>query len=428
MKSMTIKKNRLITISVAMLLIAIGLLNMYSGNVVFSAILTLLVSAYNFYSVRKNIARLIMFGFILFSNYSICFPLYISPIDSLYASFSNTEPGCISIFVLLAFNSLLLLFGACELRNEDFSEKIISDENNNPIIGVGAIFLVILIFVFGFGRPDTAGERGTVSAYYEYAIIIIMIGLIYSAKNKVLRNTLLIIAIAYCVQDLVYGGRITSLQMLIMLFLVFFHDKKINLIKIAPMVIVGLAVFTAVGEMRGSFNFSFTAIVKAFTSLFSGGFALDTAYAAYYASEVFVVAALRDSSALKLSMLFSFLVSLVTGGGGIDSNLSVYTKEIMWHGGGGVTPFYMYYYLGFIGVIVIALYISFLLQKTYWNKSLYSKALIVYITYSVPRWYLYSNSAIIRGILMFSIVFIVCRIFDRITRRKSELLCFIDVK
>ena len=419
-----VSQRTLINWILAALLIIFGLLSFQIRNVVLLSFLTLAVSVVNFWKSRKNVFHLVIYGFILFCNYSICVSLYINPIDGIYTSLVHTEYGRISICILFLFNSLLWLLNTSMIREQDCSELFIKDENYNGMIAIGAIILLMLIFVFGFGRSVADGERGTVSSIYEYSVMIFLMGFMYSGNNKFFKVMLLIIAALYCVQDLIYGGRITSLQMIIMVYLVFFHDKKINLIKIAPLVLLGLLVFSAVGELRGNFNFSIESLVNAFESLLGGSFSLDTAYAAFYASQVFVKVSFLDSWIIKLSNLWAFFASVFFGGRVPNSNLSSYTQNMFWHGGGGLTPFYMYYYLGIGGVLLTAIYIAFLLKKFKWNKSYFSKVIVIYLSCTVPRWYLYSPVSIIRGLLILAILYATCWWCNNILKKRNIVCRF----
>lgn len=417
-----VSQRSLIDWLIAIPLIIVGLLSFESDNKVLIAYLTLFVSIVNFWKARKSIFHLIIFGFILFSNYSVCFSLYIKPIEGIYTTLVDTKYGSISICILLIFNALLLLLGAVKSGNIDYSEKYITPQNYNPIIAMGAVALLLLILVVGFTRPDGEGERGGVSSYYEYAAIIFIIGFMYSGNNSFFKLGFLGIAALYCIQDLTYGGRITSLQLIIMIYLVLFHDKRVNIIKMAPVALLGLMLFSAVGEMRGNFNFSISSLLNAFKSLFNGSFSLDTAYAAYYASQVFVNVSFMDPWGLRLSNFGAFLLAIALGGGVPNSNLSSYTQEYIVHYGGGVTPFYMYYYLGIVGVFIAAIYVAYLLKKFNWKKSHFHKAFMIYITYTVPRWYLYSMVSIIRGLLIFALVYFICEYCHRMMKNSRKSL------
>lgn len=403
----------------ALLLILIGIVSFKNANIIFVASLTLLVSVINFIRYRSSPFHFIVFGFILFSNYSICFAQYIKPINSIYASLFNTEYSRISICVLLIFNSLLLLFNCLPHKEcSNVENKFLNKEFFNPIIVIGALLLLIVIFIFGFDRATTEGARGDISSYYEYSIILFLVGFFFCGDKKGYKIALLSVLAMYVLQDLVYGGRITSIQLLILSYLVFFFDKKINILKALPLAVCGVSVFSAVGRLRGRFNFSLESIVDAFEMLADGSFALDTAYAAFYASQIFVVAALVDPVATKLNMFGSFLLSIITGGSA-ESNLSLYTQNFSWHGGGGLAPFYMFYYLGYVGVILIGIYIAAILRKLGRNNSYFGKAVTIYVVATVPRWYLYSLLAITRGLLILGVVFGICYLADCLMKKKK---------
>ena len=119
-------------------------------------------------------------------------------------------------------------------------------------------------------------------------------------------------------------------------------------------------------------------------------------------------------------------MSILIGGGKIpNSNLATFTHKYYLHYYGGVLPIFAHFYLGYLGVILLAMYLSILLNKFILGKcerkfSGIRKCIGIYITSTVPRWYLYSPTSITRGILIFVVVYMACYLFDSNLAKHGE--------
>ena len=83
----------------------------------------------------------------------------------------------------------------------------------------------------------------------------------------------------------------------------------------------------------------------------------------------------------------------------------------------GVLPYYFYFYFGWIGVIIIAIYVSRFISMcdNLNNENNYGlkKCISVYFLISVPRWYLYSSSPLTRGVILLTIVFMINEMINK---------------
>lgn len=384
-------------------------------NILVAAI-TCLISLWSIIRVRQNIYLVIIYGIILYSNYSICAANYFSHIDTFFTSYSTDIVSTYGLNIL-AISSTLLFVLAPSYRSESGNiRSLVVNNCDNLIIFIGILVVLTFIWVFGFTRPDVEGARGSPSAIYEYSIIFIILGFYYAGKRKV-NYVLLVIAVAmFALQNFIFGGRITGVQLIICLYLSLFVDKipqRIVLIGFACLFIL----MTVIGQMRGSFSLLSMDISSALDSIKTNMFALDTAYSAYHTSLTFLLHAQNITMFARVALLGKWILSIVIGGSVTDSNLAVYTRQFYMHYYGGILPFFGYFYLSYPGIYLLYLYLSVYLKKmaclTEQSSGLI-RCISVYIVTTCFRWYLYAPTQIFRGVLLLSVCYGVCYQFYRI--------------
>lgn len=379
---------------------------------VFGAVLLLMISVLSLIKARKKLSLLILFAMLLYFNYSIAYYFYLTDNrGDFFATFSHTSVSMIGLVCLLLFNLIVYLFLPSKIE-ENKDVIYIKEKNNNPVLVLGTIVVCLFIWVFAYTRPTVEGQRGSISTIYEYSIILFILGFYYCGKQKFLRYCLIGVLLLIALQNLIYGGRVTALQLFIVLLLTNF--PKINKKILAIGVAVVFVWMIGVGAMRA--RFSFSGISEALRNTFKGGFALDTAYAAYHASMTFFKVEEITSFSQKIYLFGRWLLSIPLGGAFIsDSNLSVYTVNYHKHYGGGLLPTYMYFYLGYIGVFLISLWVALYLRRTMLNKTGgLGKSLAIYFVCTAPRWYLYSPSQLFRGTLLFILIFALFKLIHNI--------------
>jgi hypothetical protein len=176
--------------------------------------------------------------------------------------------------------------------------------------------------------------------------------------------------------------------------------------------ILGIIALNAIGMWRGRYDFRADVFLESLKSLTTTGLCLDTAYAAHAGS--FAMIKLTEYSSLdyRLSLFLKYIGYIFIGKKmGRSSNLSLVAFDAYpYFGGGGVLPYYAYFYLGIIGVALISLLVfkyCVCISKVVNINSDYKKCISVYIFVTVMAWYLYSPSPLIRGAMLFSILFFI---------------------
>ena len=379
------------------------------------AALVLILNILELLKHRKNVYLLIVNIIILYCNYSITICNYFSTFNTSFTELSNEYVGVQGINILCAFSLFLFLFSPRASTKEfEFEKPITSSNRYNNLIEIALVILLCLIWYFGFTRPSVSGMRGTPSAIYEYSIILIIMGYYYSGDRLLWKIIFTLITLAYALQNFIYGGRITGIQVIMTCGICLFIDR-INMKRIVISSLLVIPLLTAIGIQRGGISFSIESISEALRAINTNKLALDTAYSSYYTSLTFLKAMEYTPLTLRLSMFGSFLLSMILGGSIPNSNLADYTRERFLHYWGGVAPFFGYFYLGWIGVFLLAFYISFLKKKIINGRTEneFIKCLSIYVAVTAFRWYLYSPTQLFRGVMFLWIVYISLKYFDQ---------------
>lgn len=413
---MLIKKNK-VYINLMILTITAVLL-LFNNNHATSLLISYVILLLNFYTLiknRKNWSTFIIFAFILWSNYSVCVANFISPIDSYFTLWKDSETIIQCMSILLVFSTI---FAIVDFKFPENKIGFYDDDfRGNSVVVLFLSLVLAFIMVYGFSRPVEAGTRGNASALYEYSVVIFIVAFYY-ARKRVEKGILSILLFIFVLQDLIFGGRSTALQLLICWFLIFLAHKA-KLKHVIPVGIVLLLVFSAVGALRGSI-LNLTSLADAAKSILNGKLTLDTAYSAFYTSATFIDMEAKISIFERLRLFGRFLLSMLLGGSAVsDSNLPEYTRQYYTHYYGGVLPFYFHFYLGYFGVVINAVYTLWVQKKLLMvrNDSKWKnlkKCLSIYFVCSIPRWYLYSPSPLVRGMIVFGIIYGGCYVINNL--------------
>ena len=415
-----------------LLYIAVGLfaafLIMFNDNGNIDSLIgycTIAVSILTMVKVRHNWYLLFIFFCIAYSNYSICVANYVSHINTFFAGYAGTEIGSHGINILLLFSAMLLIITP-RTRSQNppskWSEQrsLIVNNNYNPIIVIGAIIILALIWVYGFTRPDAIGQRGSPSALYEYSIIFLIVAFYFSGKDKKLIVATVLVGLAYALQNFIFGGRITGIQILIMIVFAIYIDQ-LRVRSAIPVGVVFFVIMSAIGQLRGAILASGLNVRNVIIHLANSKYALDTAYSSYYTSMTFLDELSNITFFGRIHLFERWVLSMFVGGSVTDSNLAIYTRQTHMHYYGGVLPFFAWFYLGFIGLILLVAYLRlhfYAILRVNSDSTGLARCIVLYVTCTCLRWYLYSPSQLFRGVLLLCLVYCFCYGADRLMRRK----------
>ena len=136
-----------------------------------------------------------------------------------------------------------------------------------------------------------------------YSIVIFIIGYYFFGKIKAYKFCSTILLLLFAFQNMVYGGRVTALQLAVVLFLFLFDGKFVPWRIIIPFGVIGIVIFVMIGSQRGGFSLSLSGMAEAIGSIFKEGASLDTAYSAYYTSLSFIKTVIQSQSQISLMSL-----------------------------------------------------------------------------------------------------------------------------
>lgn len=404
-------------------LIILGYISLAPNNTNLSkvdAFLVLVLSVFIIIRSRKNLPLTVMFIFILYVNYSIVIGEYFvgGYLSVPFTEVKTEEIYGLTIRVMLLFISVIALF----YNGKKFD--VINDKlklRDNWILFYLAICALIFALIIGVDRGDYESYGVRISPIFEYGKILFLFAFFYSGELKVRKLIIIFLIVIYILQDALYGGRVTSLQLIIFLAVTIFSNK-LSLIKILICSFLGIGLLSTVGFYRNSYELTGFSIISLINNLINNYFVFDTATYAYYASATHVAAAESVDILIRLQSLYQFTISIFLGSQDISSDVTSFVVSLgFFNMGGGVMPTHFYFWLGWSGVIIIGFIVVFLINNLKYN-SVYQHLLLLGIIINVPRWYLYSPNQFFRGVLfLVTILFLVFGILREQTIKRRLL-------
>lgn len=373
----------------------------------YSYIYILMTNIYMLLQSRKNFLLFIVFFIVLFSNYSIIYSNFIMKFDdTLFTDVLSQKTTLVSLNILTLFNLFLFLLVKWDSISPNYDSNIfIMPENREIWCSNILIVLLIAIFFVGFKRPEE-GQRGDPSPIYEYSLIFFFIFFYYSGNAKKYIIAGIILISMYSLQNFIFGGRILGIQFILCAYIMLLmHRMKMSIV--ISGIVAMFFLMSVVGVVRGELLSGNIDVNSILYSLVKSGFALDTAYSAYYTSESFVYILDKFLPQDILVFFWEFVKSIFVGGDP-DMHLTSISSDYVVQYGGGVIPFYFYFYLGFIGILIaaclVALYMNIIISLGKTSSGL-KKCMAVWVASTTFRWYLYSPIGLLRGVILLAIVY-----------------------
>ncbi|MBO5805175.1 MAG: hypothetical protein J6R25_08960 [Bacteroidales bacterium] len=376
-----------------------------SGKIL--SIVLLVVSAYTMLRsvFNKNYHLMVLYIFML--SYSIIPLSYYFEGESI-----NIRTLCETPETVYNTALCLLLFYICMIwivyfpKSKPVNCPTIHNDNNYWICFLFGLFLTIVGMsgtnILEGGGYSESIEQSQRSSLYGYAIIPISLAFIYSDTKR--KDLFLYCLVAfYCVKNLLFGGRIETLQLCLCVFLMRFQYKW-SLKKVIFILISGYMVLTIWGLFRQISSGSFSDIT--FTPDGNAGEVYYSSMRVLYMIQTGVI----DWSDRIFSFVL-FLISMIVPYGFLPpiANLSSYNTTLYPCGGGGLAPVFFFAFLGFFGILLLANVvgksINFMNKE---NISAYKYYYCVLLIATVPRWYAYYPIQIVKfcifGVLFFLLI------------------------
>jgi len=376
------------------------------------AILIICMSLYLIYKHRNNKVLFLVFLFIFYCNYSICVGEYSLPNLHLpyfeelrFFSVNYYNQGIIVLFLFMLFFSLFF-----KDRSRDNNFKL--QTKSNTFIFLLLILLLIYIFLFCFNREQSTNYTVKITPLYEYSLIIFLFAIQYS-DTKIKKIILCILSFFYILQDLIWGGRITSVQLILLFAFTIFY-KFLTKKRIIFFFIIGIFCMSSVGFYRNSYSIEKGFFSNIVNYLQNNLFVLDTAASSYGASviQLYVVQFITISE--RIASFFNYFFYIFAGN--IFSVSDLLGKDTITHvpnfiglyyahSGGGIFPFYFYFWFGWIGTVIAGILMAKYI--TFFTKQISELGKIMFITILIytPRWFLYSPINAFRPLLFVLIIY-----------------------
>lgn len=364
------------------------------------------------YKTRNDLRMFISFLFLSYNLYSIVVGEYL--IGGLLGIPITTVKTDAVYYILLriVFIFTLLLCVFLDSKSKSFQLTPIS----NPYLYMFFLVLILVIIVFGIDRSYSANYKVSINPLYEYGVIIFLFAFYTSGSSQIKKFFLVLLSLIYILQDYYYGGRISSLQLMILTINLYFI-QYLNTRKILSLAGVGLLVNNIVAFLRNTNNSSADFKIIFFVKkIISNYFVFDTSVYSYYASATHIATLeyFYLTREQRLSSFFNFVKAIFIGSKNDSGNLTRFISSNYYLNlGGGFFPSYFYFWFGWSGVILSATLIALLLNKlseaTYENeknKDIKKIVLLISLTY-MPRWLIYNPLMLFRPIF-FSVLIYSC--------------------
>jgi hypothetical protein len=402
--------------------IIIGI-NYFSSVLIYSSLLLNIFYLIVQTVIKKNIPFFIVILFISRYILPLYYPLFT---DIQFGAFTDTASSDDRYLyfniaqIQLLFTSTFALFLNIEKR--DNLTRVYCIDNKFYYF----VCLSIFMFFTFFGKTGEglrSGDYGsgagvdTISSAFEYAIIPFIGAAIFSYNRK--RILLLHIAsLYYIAKNTLFGGRVESIMILLVLYL-FFYKDKIKFKYIVFGIIILIYILGVIGRFRADprllFNGEFYDLLMPVHTNRSDIQLIITQESEVNYSSVTILKLIKDGIVVSLDRikaLIWFIISLFVPSSYTEpiANLSTYAKNYNNNLGGGLISVYFYLYAGYLGVLFIAYLISNFLN--YFNRSKldYKSIYSIFVIVTIFRWYPYSPVMLFK-LCIFGTLFIVSLIY-----------------
>ena len=289
---------------------------------------------------------------------------------------------------LLMFMTTLYYFIGVRKKIKIVHENIFLSYSNNT----GYIFsIVVALFCISYGLAgDNIFQTGgygtggsTRSSLFEYGMLPLTSGLIFSQK-KMQKYAIYALCVFFVLKDILFGGRVSSVILIISVFLINFQ-QRFSTIQLIAFIFLGYTFFTIWGIFRADTTGNIAAVE--FVEDGNARFVYYAAMRIHYMIEhgVLNLQTRLESFAYFLSSTvvpFEFLPK--------TANLTSYMQDRYYSGGGGLVSTFFYAWLSYPGIILVGWFVAKVLNRMYHqNCSSYLRYYAILMVASVPRWFAY---------------------------------------
>ena len=384
----------------------------------FNMAIAMLSSLVLIYKSRLEVGSVAVFILLFFSLVRIS-PEYLFEIRTTgFTYFYNHHTYNIVITILMTYLSILSVF--YDTRKRGLNSEELRGDNNWIFLLLCVVSVAIIIF--GINRQVGLTYTVAIRTMYEYFMPIFLLAYYYSDKKVRSRGVLILLAVIYVIQDFYYGGRISSLQMGILVFILFFPWMPLRYMIVAS--VLGYVLLRAVGIYRETYSLlaiNWSNLLGGVLFDAEGNYIINTFSEVLYSSSGLVFSRLYhfEPSVMTLSFI-AFIRRVFTGEdlllGNIVAYISLYVSPV---GGGGFFPAYFFFWLGWGGVLFSAWVTVLLFNHTpSLTSRVYQQMTYILMLVMFPRWFYYTPLILFRLVLVnFAILYSGLWFFDQLLKR-----------
>ncbi|MBW7454706.1 hypothetical protein ACFOLF_10680 [Paenibacillus sepulcri] len=371
----------------------------------------ILVNIALIYRVRNSKILQIMFLFILTYTLNLL-PYFSFGINiTFYERFQKEDIFEFAMFLHVLFLLVLYLFLKKDInKNKEIFINRLPNKDNAIVYGLGVFAMSVILIIGQTGHRLVEGQGFQLTqglAINEYFLIFTALAYLFSGKIKARNLLIIVLSILFIVKNTVAEGRIESLQMLLLLFILYVDHKKISNLFFSLGSIVGYLVMTIFADIRVS-----TGTISLFKTGQDGSRFLQSNQGDVFYNSAVYIGLIKEqvfSDMVRSRSFIGFIERIflpskfATGG----ANLSSLSAQYAQSGGGGLISTYFYVWLSYAGTILIAIFLAILFNRVYRAKNQYLQFYLVMVLCTIPRWFAYDPITLFK-LTSYGVVFFFC--------------------
>ena len=290
------------------------------------------------------------------------------------------------------------------------NEKMPQKRNVKIFLLLCGLFVFFLIFsiqgdtILETGGYGKEGNTESLGGFGLYFVILVPLLYVYSGKEKIFQIIVILLSLLMIVKILLYGGRMPVLMLGLLLFALYYDNRKrkISIIKIAVMMLPALYIFILLGAVRANPLKALTASWGELLVLpFKGDF-MET-YIEFFGNQndIFYSSAILNQATLsgvldtysRAEIFLYNIASIFVPYSFLPEKASIIVyiqKNIAITGGGALLSTYSYFYLSYVGVVFVSYFLAFIINKLQKSSNLLFILYAVMVLTTFPSWFGYN--------------------------------------
>ena len=398
--------------------------NQRFAKFVFISMFSINIFLISYYFIHKNSVMLIFLGFLTLYAY----PFYMAAFNNVYITYIHRENNFYTLTKTYLIYSLFLIPFILhrDFRKIDFKINF----KNNDILFILTCLIFFVLWKYGMSGTtiiESGGYgKGTTSknSLYEYLLIFMYVMYQFTGKSIIKKIIFFCLSLLYILKDVLFGGRIESLMMILLLFYLIISKK------------ISFKFFILAGVFLLYIMKIFENVRSDFINILSNGDILDVLNPfhvsekieyltsnqgdVYWAGERVLHLIEKKELTVQDRFLsgFLFILSIFFKNAKLGplANLTTYKMEVFPTVGGGLCPLYIYAMFSILGVFLLGLFIALFIRSNRLNGKYFNVYLLFVLT-TFPRWFSYYPIQLIKFCLIAVFIVYVFDVLDVFIRR-----------